>query len=129
MKTLDFIKANIGEVVYLTGDSDLACRGELKQFILYQIPLKLIKLSKGGRAIVLSIKNNKQYYYSVPPSNVRLYKELSDLDDHKTQKNKLIPGGEKIKLNASHKIIIDKQKLQAYHGLDVEDELIKKFRK
>lgn len=52
MKTLDFIKSNIGNKVYLTPHGDLAFNGDLKRFISDKTPLTLIELTKGGMVIV-----------------------------------------------------------------------------
>lgn len=68
MKTYDFIKQAIGNKVYLTPDGDLAMSGELRGFIYSKTPLTLIRLTKGGMAIV---KSDDGKEYSVPPRNVR----------------------------------------------------------
>jgi len=67
MKTYDFIRANIGNKVYITGHGDLAMCGELRNFIFNKTEFTLIRLTKGGMAI-LSDDNGKEF--SVPPSNV-----------------------------------------------------------
>ena len=68
MKTLDFIRSNIGSKVYLTPDGDLMMNGELKPLIREKQELILTKLTKGGMAIVTDKNGNE---YSVPPKNVR----------------------------------------------------------
>jgi hypothetical protein len=67
MKTLDFIKQAIGRKVYLTNDGDLGFDGSLRGFIFNKTELTLVKLTKGGMAVVEY--ENKQY--TVPPKNVR----------------------------------------------------------
>jgi len=67
MKTLDFINQAIGNKVYLTGEGDLAFYHELRYFIYNKTPLTLLRLTKGGRAIV----EYKGKEFSVPPNNVR----------------------------------------------------------
>lgn len=69
MKTFDFIEQAIGEMVYVTGERDLAMMGELRKIIFNKTPLRLIKLTKGGHAYLHDEDSNK--FYSVPPSNVR----------------------------------------------------------
>jgi hypothetical protein len=68
MNTYDFIRANIGNKVYVTGDGDLGMCGELRKFIFNKTEFTLIRLTRGGMAI-LSDDNGKEF--SVPPSNVR----------------------------------------------------------
>jgi len=68
MKTYDFIKQAIGTKVYLTGDGDLGMSGELRGFIYDKTPLTLMRLTRGGMAIV---KSDDGKEYSVPPRNVR----------------------------------------------------------
>jgi len=68
MKTYDFIKQAIGTKVYLTRDGDLAMRGELRGFIYDKTPLTLMRLTRGGMAIV---KSDDGKEYSVRPRNVR----------------------------------------------------------
>jgi hypothetical protein len=74
MKNLDFIRANIGAKVIITGEGDLAMYHELRSAIFKQTPLTLTKLSKGGRAI---LTDDTGKIYSVPPKNVRLATEAS----------------------------------------------------
>ena len=69
MKTFHFIEQAIGEMVYVTGERDLAMHGELRKIIFNKTPLRLIKLTKSGNAY-LQDEDTKEYY-SVPPSNVR----------------------------------------------------------
>lgn len=68
MKTYDFINQATGNKVYLTGDGDLGMSGELRGFIFNKTPLTLIRLTRGGMAIV---KDDEGSEYSVPPRNVR----------------------------------------------------------
>ena len=68
MKAYDFINQAIGNKVYLTGDGDLAMSGELRYFIIKKTPLTLVRLTRGGMAIVKSDEGDE---YSVPPRNVR----------------------------------------------------------
>lgn len=68
MRNHDFIKSNIGSIVYVTGDGDLAFRGGLRDIIFNKTPLTIVKLTKGGMAYLTDGKNK---YYTVPPRNVR----------------------------------------------------------
>ena len=67
MNTYDFIKANIGNTVSISGDRDLGMNGDLKSHIRNKTKFTLTRLTKGGMAIVSDI-NGKEY--SVPPSNI-----------------------------------------------------------
>lgn len=68
MKTHDFINANIGNKVYITGEGDLAMSGELRQLIYNKTELTLVKLTKSG---MVYLEDESGKFYSVPPSNVR----------------------------------------------------------
>jgi hypothetical protein len=68
MKTLDFIKGNIGNRVYITGEGDLMVCSELKSFIINKTKLILVGLTKGGLA---ELKDSKGNIYRVRPTNVR----------------------------------------------------------
>ncbi len=68
MKTHDFIRANIGNKVYITGCGDLGMIGELRGFIRNKTPLTLIKLTRKGYAYLL---DDNGEYHNVPPRNVR----------------------------------------------------------
>jgi len=67
MKTLDFIKQNIGNKVYITG-GDLSINPVMSRIVNNKIELTLIGLSRGGRALV---SDDRGRVYSVRPSNVR----------------------------------------------------------
>lgn len=69
MTTEKFINENIGNLVYVTGDRDLAFRGELREIIFKKTKLRLVKMTKSGMAYLHD--ENKNKYYSVPPKNVR----------------------------------------------------------
>lgn len=68
MNKLDFIQANIGNLVYLVHINTLA---EFKPLVANKTPLRLIELTKGGLAKVHDESANK--YYKVSPSYVREY--------------------------------------------------------
>lgn len=70
MNIHEFIKANIGNKVYLSGDGDLAMSSELRPFISNKEPLTLMRLNKKGMAIVEDSDGNT---YSVPPRNINLH--------------------------------------------------------
>ena len=69
MTTKVFIQQAIGEMVYVTGDGDLAFDGHLREIIFKKTPLRLIRVTKAGYAFLSDEKTNK--CYSVPPRNVR----------------------------------------------------------
>lgn len=79
MNAYDFINQSIGSKVYLTDDGDLAMDRNLRWFIFNKIELTLVKLTKGGRAIV----EYKGTEYSVPPRNVREFRQKNK--DHMKQ--------------------------------------------
>ena len=65
MKNHDFIKSNIGNKVYITGDGDLGFSGGMiASAIKFKIPMTIVKLTKAGNA------DDWVEYYSVPPRNV-----------------------------------------------------------
>ena len=71
MTNHDFIKENVGNEVYVTGDGDLYFSGELRKIISTQdnkIVLKIVKLTKSGMAYLVDDNGN---YYTVPPRNVK----------------------------------------------------------
>ena len=69
MKNHDFIKQNIGNKVYITGDGDLGMRGGMiRSAIEFKTPLTIIKLTKSGMAYLV---DDWGIFYSVPPRNVR----------------------------------------------------------
>ncbi len=68
MKTLDFIRSNIGNKVYIINAGDLSIDPILRKLIRDKTELKLIRLTPGGMAIV-SDDNGKEH--SLPPSNIR----------------------------------------------------------
>ena len=76
MKTLDFIRENIGKEVYLTPDGDILM-GLSRKYVgpprEGKVSLILEKLTKGGMAY---LKCGDGHHISVPPSNVRLVDEL-----------------------------------------------------
>jgi len=74
MKTYEFIRQAIGTDVYVTGKGDLMMCDELREIISNKTKLKLIKLTKSGDAYLKDELTNK--FYSVPPSNIREYKEI-----------------------------------------------------
>ena len=89
MKTYDFINANIGKEVYVTGDGDLAFDGGLRKIISSKHDYKkltLIKLTKGCKAYLKDEQTN--LYYTVPCSNVRLYSEVFELIQPNTLEGK-----------------------------------------
>jgi len=69
MTTDVFIKQAIGNLVYVTGDGDLAFNGGLRKIIFNKTELRLIKLTKAGYAYLHDEKEN--LFYSVRPSNIR----------------------------------------------------------
>ena len=68
MRTYDFINSNIGNKVYITSDGDLAMDGSLRKFIFNKTEFTLLRLTKGGMAILCD-ENGKEYL--IPPKNVR----------------------------------------------------------
>jgi hypothetical protein len=68
MKTLEFIKNNIGNKVYITSDRDMLCNGDIKHLILNKEVLILLGLTKGGLA---ELKDSKGNIYKIRPTNVR----------------------------------------------------------
>jgi len=68
MKTYDFIIRNIGSKVYITGTGDLAINSSLRKFIFNKTVFTLLKLTKGGMAVLCDEKGKE---YLVPPKNVR----------------------------------------------------------
>jgi hypothetical protein len=74
MTTKDFINQAIGNMVYVTGDRDLAFCGELRQIIFNKTKLRLIKWTKSGMVYLHDETEDK--YYTVPPTNVR---EIEDI--------------------------------------------------
>jgi hypothetical protein len=69
MTTKDFVNQAIGKLVYVTGERDLAFNGELREIIFKKTELRLIKWTKSGKVYLHD--ENKNKYYSVPPSNIR----------------------------------------------------------
>lgn len=68
MKAHDFIRSAIGNKVYITGDGDLGMNRSLRGFISNKTELTLLRLTKGGKAIVI---DEGGIEHSVPPRNVR----------------------------------------------------------
>ena len=71
MTNHDFIKNNIGNKVYVTGDGDLAFDGSLRRIIStkdYKVQLTIVKLTKGGMAYLVDEHGD---FYTVPPRNVK----------------------------------------------------------
>jgi hypothetical protein len=75
MTTKDFIDQAIGEMVYVTGDRDLAFDGGLRKIIFNKTELRLLKWTKGGKVYLHNETEN--IYYTVPPSNIRESRELN----------------------------------------------------
>ena len=67
MNKIDLLKLNIGKEVYLSSDKDLSINRHLRYFIQNKIKLTLIKITKGGMAVITD-DNHKQY--SVAPKNI-----------------------------------------------------------
>lgn len=75
MTKFEFIQANIGKKVYVTGDGDLYFNGELRPIISSrhrQVELTIVKLTKGGKAYLVA---DDGLFYSVPIKNVKLIDE------------------------------------------------------
>lgn len=68
MNTLDFIRSNISNKVYITNDGDLSIDPILRKLIKDKTELKLIRLTPGGMAIV---ENDNGKEYAIPPRNIR----------------------------------------------------------
>jgi len=69
MKNHEFIEKNIGNLVYITGEGDLAIHAELRDIIHNKTPLRIIKLTRGGLAYLQDEKTKR--FYTVPPKNVQ----------------------------------------------------------
>jgi hypothetical protein len=69
MTAHEFIKQNIGNKVYVSGERDLAFNGELRKIIFNKTELTIVKLTRGGMAHLVDSDNK---FYTVPPSNVNL---------------------------------------------------------
>jgi len=82
MNTRDFINGHIGCDVYVTTYGDLYFESDLRSIISYNYykKVKLIKMTRQGNAY---IQNKKGFFYSVPPKNIRLWRDEAMINSNR----------------------------------------------